>query len=161
MANGWALRRRKYGSDPRSRLFWQVISGSRTPAPCMNPRRATHLGEQKLMHSVERDRVEHLQRERRHLDPLRLKRKGKGCRLDRPPQPGTEPASSFSHVLAKGTPPSGPCWHGAVTGPLTDSRPPGKPLGITRCGQRVPMFQVREVICQRPICARQVCFQLA
>ena len=46
------------------------------------------------------------------LDPLRLKRKGKGCRLDRPPQPGTEPASSFSRVLARGTPPSGPCWHG-------------------------------------------------
>ena len=41
-----------------SRLFWQVISGSRPPAPCMNPRRATRLAEQKLMRSVERDRVE-------------------------------------------------------------------------------------------------------
>ena len=57
-------------------------------------------------------------------DPLRLKRKGRWCRLDRPLR------------------------HGAVIGPLADLRRLGKFLGITRCDQSVLLFQVREAISQ-------------
>ena len=105
----------------------------------MNPRRATHLAEQKPMQSVERDCVGRLGGKRRHV----------WCRSARPPQSGTEPASGFSCVRARGTPLSGPRWHSARTGPLADSKPLGQPLVITRCGHSVPMSQVREVICQQ------------
>ena len=57
-------------------------------------------------------------------DPLRLKRKGRWCRLDRPLR------------------------HGAVIGPVAGPRRLGKFLGITRCDQSVLLFQVREAISQ-------------
>ena len=108
-----------------SRLFWQVISGSRPPAPCMNPRRATRLAEQKLMHSVEREVAQASPTAPcTTRDPLRLKRKGRRCRLDRPLR------------------------HGAVIGPVAGPRRLGKFLGITRCDQSVLLFQVREAISQ-------------
>ena len=107
------------GSDPRSAVF-----SGRTPAPCMNPRRPYAQCRTGPRRTLRRVAQASLTAPCTTLDPLRLKRKGKWCRLDRPP------------------------WHGAVTGPLADPRSLGNPLGITRCGQSVPLFQVREVISQ-------------
>ena len=101
-----------------SRLFWQVISDSPRGAKAHAQRRTGPRGTPRRVTQAS------LTAPCTALDPLRLKRKGKWCRLDRPLR------------------------HGAVIGPLADPRRLGKFLGIARCDKSALLFQVREAISQ-------------
>ena len=128
-------RRRRHSSNSRRQGTGHSPRGAKAYAKCRTgPRRAPR-----------REAQASLTAPCTVLDSLRLKREGEWCRPDRPPQPGTEPASGFSRVRARCGPVTALCQRG----PLADSRPLGKPLVITRCGHSVPMSQVREVICQQ------------